>query len=314
MEKYASVVPVKFFPLLLIFLPFMGPAQLPFENSRFAEVDGERIHYRVWEAAEGSPGSRAAGVVLIHGFGASTYSWQQVADSLSQSGFQVIAVDMPPFGYSTKTPGINQSFTAHAMRLHRLLHEHFPGKNWHLAGHSMGGGVAQAYSLMYPQDLESVTFVAAALFTRLPHNDHSVNLLLRLSPLRIIFGEFIQEWLINESLIERLLSSAYGRTPEPDQVRAYLEPLLLPGTMRAILSAPAYHRELKRLKAPDLELPSLAIWGEDDSWVPFSGRKPALESMKDTELVLIKGAGHNPMETHFREFMGVWLPFLENFK
>ncbi len=296
---------------LLFGVPAVSCAGHPFPNSCFAEIKGTEIHYRYWEPAVES---HAGSVFLVHGFGASTYSWQQVADSLARSGFEVIAVDLPPFGYSGNSHRINQSFTAHAMRLHEFLHRYFPGRCWHMAGHSMGGGIVQAYALMFPEDLDSATFVSAVLFPELPFNDHSVNLLLRLSPLRFIIGEFAQKWLINEKRIERILRSAYGQKPNPGQVRAYTEPLSVPGTMRAILSAPAYHRELKSLDASNLEVPSLAVWGDADSWVPYTGKKPALDRMKDTELKLLEGVGHNPMETHFREFMAVWLPFLEKFR
>lgn len=282
---------------------------LPYDNSHITNIEGLKIHYRHWEAdAENPKGS----CLLIHGFGASTFSWEQVADSLQQRGFDVVAIDLPPFGYSDKSAHINQAVTAHARRLQTFIHETFPGRSWHIAGHSMGGAAVQAYALLYPEDLETVTFVSAALFTSLPRSESSANALLRLSPVHFLLGEFAEEWLLTDSNIERLLASAYGQEPSEEQVRAYLDPLTIPGTIKAILSAPAYHEYTVSLDAADLETRSLAIWGDADEWVPVESREQSLKKMPDTELILLEDVGHNPMETHFEQFMEAWIPFLEN--
>src|SRR5215475_8783612 len=52
--------------------------------SRFADVDGLRIHYQ--ERGSGAP------LVLLHGYTSSTFAWKEVFEPLSQQ-FRVIAVD-----------------------------------------------------------------------------------------------------------------------------------------------------------------------------------------------------------------------------
>ena len=66
------------------------------DHSRFAEVDGVRVHYQ--EA--GNPSDPA--VVLIHGFSSSTLVWSRVFLRLAEAGFRVIALDLLGFGYSGK--------------------------------------------------------------------------------------------------------------------------------------------------------------------------------------------------------------------
>ena len=285
-------------------------ADLPYSNSRMDTIDGVAIHYRHWEQPEGE---RKGSCLLLHGFGASTFSWQEVADSLYQLGYEVVAVDIPPFGFSDKSSRINQSVTAHALRLKQLITTAFPGRKWHLAGHSMGGRVAQAFSLQYPDQLHSVSFVSAALFSMLDDEPRPARALLRLSPLRFLFGELAEEWVITHRRLEDMLESAYGIPPDAEQVEAYLQPLRIPGTARAILAAASFHEELTSLDAANLRVPAIAIWGDSDDWVPVEGRKRALERMPDTELILLEGVGHNPMETHFDDFMRAWIPFLEQF-
>lgn len=283
---------------------------LPFENSHYFDADGVYMHYRHWNNENAETHGH---VLLIHGFGGSSFSWEAVADSLQSFGYEVIAVDIPPFGYSDKDHRINQSRTAHAQRIHELLKSEFPGRDWHLAGHSMGGAIAQAYALMYPDDLLSVTFVAPVLFSKLQPDDEDVRFLLRISPLSWIAGALAEEWLINYERVESLLASAYGTEPTEAQVEAYLKPLLIPGTARAILSSPVYYSEVESLHAANLAVPAKAIWGDADDWVSWESQKSTLERMPDIDLILLEGVGHNPMETHFEEFMNALLPFIRGF-
>ncbi len=282
----------------------------PYCNSRYIDTDGVSLHYRHWEASH----LQAAGhVILIHGFGGSSFSWEAVADSLQSLGYEIIAVDIPPFGYSDKNHRINQSRTAHAQRIHQLLQQEFPSREWHLAGHSMGGAIAQAYALMYPEDIMSVTFVAPVLFSNVQPDDGDVGFLRRISPLSWIAGALAEEWLINYERVESLLASAYGTEPTESQVAAYLQPLIIPGTARAILSSPVYYREVESLNAADLAVPAKAIWGDADDWVSWESQKDIMERMPGIDLFLLEGVGHNPMETHFEEFMNAWLPFIRRF-
>ncbi|MFW5725978.1 MAG: alpha/beta fold hydrolase, partial [Bacteroidota bacterium] len=96
------------------------------------------------------------------------------------------------------------------------------------------------------------------------------------------------------------------------QVEAYLEPLLLPGTARAILHMQRFSREIAVLDAAALDVPALAIWGENDTWVPLESGNKVLEKMPGVQLRVIEQAGHNPMETHPDQFMTLWMHFLDN--
>lgn len=61
----------------------------PAPDSRFAVVDGLRVHYK--RAGHGPV------VVLLHGSASSLYGFEQVAGLLSAS-FDVVRPDLPAFG------------------------------------------------------------------------------------------------------------------------------------------------------------------------------------------------------------------------
>ena len=63
-------------------------------DSKFIEVNDITIHYK--EAGQGKKT-----FILLHGFGASVYSWREVMDDFSQLGY-VIAYDRPAFGLTER--------------------------------------------------------------------------------------------------------------------------------------------------------------------------------------------------------------------
>src|ERR1044072_13258 len=85
------------------------------EHSRFADVDGVRVHYQ--EAGE----EENPVLVLIHGFASSTLVWSKVFLDLAQAGFRVIAVDLLGFGYSGKPRNGEYTIAGQAALLMRLL-------------------------------------------------------------------------------------------------------------------------------------------------------------------------------------------------
>ena len=280
-----------------------------FSNSNFARIDGIKLHYRIWEPERKTT---KGNVLMVHGFSGSTFSWQQAADSLTRAGYFAVAVDVPPFGYSDRAPRQNQSVTARAGLLHNFLQQEFPGTAWHLAGHSMGGGIVQAMALMYPESYESVTLVAPSLFSRIQKGRASPPAWMLIPGLTAFAGNLAESWFITRSRIEELLTSAYGIPPDKKQIDGYLEPLLVPGTARGILHAQRFREEIAEPDITTLSVPALAIWGENDTWVPLQSRKHILEKAPEITLSVINNAGHNPMETHIGEFMSLWLHFLNN--
>lgn len=84
-------------PLLIPVPPLEGtvpPEQLADPDSRFVEINGLQVHYKI--AGQGQPT-----LVLLHGFGASVFSWREVTEPLSEIG-TVIAFDRPAFGLTER--------------------------------------------------------------------------------------------------------------------------------------------------------------------------------------------------------------------
>ena len=107
-------------------------------------VNGEKIHFL--ETKTKKPG-KAWQVLFIHGSGGNGGLWHKVMHELS-SGYNSLAVDLPGHGESQgegrKTIREYTRFIAdflNAVGMEKVV----------LAGHSMGGGIAQDFSLQFPK-------------------------------------------------------------------------------------------------------------------------------------------------------------------
>jgi 3-oxoadipate enol-lactonase len=109
------------------------------------------LYYEV--SGEGQP------VVLIHGLGSSTRDWESQVSELSKS-HQVITLDLRGHGRSDKPAGPYQipMFAADLAGLLQALGIF----SAHLAGLSLGGGVAFQFALDYPSRVRSLTLVNTA--------------------------------------------------------------------------------------------------------------------------------------------------------
>jgi pimeloyl-ACP methyl ester carboxylesterase len=151
-------------PLLVPVPPIGGtvPArQLADADSRFVEISGLDVHYKA--AGAGQPV-----LVLLHGFGASTFTWQEVTAPLSEVG-TVLAFDRPAFGLTERPlpgewEGDNPYSPENQADLTIALLDQFGIREATLVGHSAGGTVATLTALRHPQRIAALVLVAPAIY------------------------------------------------------------------------------------------------------------------------------------------------------
>lgn len=117
----------------------MKPSQ-----SEFLSLRGRRIHVRRWQDDPAAPL-----LVLLHGWGDISATWQFVVDHLAQ-GWRVLAPDWRGFGLSQWN---NDSywFPDYVADLDALLEHYSPAAPVRLVAHSMGGNVACLYAGLRPE-------------------------------------------------------------------------------------------------------------------------------------------------------------------
>jgi pimeloyl-ACP methyl ester carboxylesterase len=120
----------------------------PGASSRFARVNGVRLHY---VRAGAGPA-----VVLLHGWPQTWFAWRE-AIALLSARFTVIAPDLRGLGLSERPPGGYDKRTI-AADIRALIAETAGGRA-HVVGHDMGGKTAFMLAHLHPESVDRLVLV-----------------------------------------------------------------------------------------------------------------------------------------------------------
>src|SRR5215471_1263545 len=179
--------------------------------------------------AERGP-DRGMPVVMLHGWGASLYTFRHAFESLPSRGIRVIASDLRGFGLSTRPaqPGA-YSMDAYIADLESLI-DALELERPALAGHSMGGGLALHYALRWPARVKALALIA-------PTGLVPATALLPLRATPRFAVEAIGERLVPRWMVEWILRHAAFRDVSRITARVideYWAPTQIPGFMRGV--------------------------------------------------------------------------------
>lgn len=267
-----------------------------FANSRYVMVDDVRLHVRDWNGN----GSSLCPVLLVHGFAGSTFSFRELAPALAKAGHRVLAIDLPGFGYSQRSGFSGTAVDA----LWQLLERERPGQAWCLLGHSMGAKLVGQMVAQAPGKVQAVVYSNGS---PLVSSERRKKWFASSGLIRKAAISWVENFYLNEKKFTDVLSQAYARPATRDEARGYLQPLLIPGTVTAVFSGYAKKWSDDITPAQISTVPSSIIWGDKDSWVkPEVGRTLA-KNIPAATFLMISGAGHCPIETHFERVLPVVL-------
>lgn len=288
----------------------LDPAQLAPATGRFVTAAGTRTF--VEEA--GPPDGPA--VVLVHGFGGSTYSWRATLPALAAAGYHALALDLRGFGLSDKNSGDDFSHGAQADFVAAVMTAAGIERAV-LVGHSMGGSVIAHFALRHPERVQALVFVDGAV--RGPAAGGAEMGLPAWLGALVDFGPF-QRWgqlvLLNFLSRDRMTEvqrSAYYRQDlvTADVVEGYLKVQKIRGWELALLGV---LRDSGRNTLPQplsaLAAPALVIWGEHDSWIPLASGEALRDALPQAEWAVIAESGHLPMEEAPEAFNAALLDYL----
>jgi pimeloyl-ACP methyl ester carboxylesterase len=265
------------------------------EHSRFALIDGARIHYQ-----EAGPADAPA-IILIHGFTAFNLVWSEVLLPISAAGFRVIAPDLLGHGFTEKPKGGEYTIESQARMVIGLM-EHLGIESATLVGNSYGGAIAAICALDYSARVARLVLVGAVI------NDDAKNqFLLRVARAPLV-GDIVTPLLMDSNMIiRRRLKKIHSEFAhllfDEKRLQARHLPLRAASTQRAIL------RTLRRWKAERIEReahqitqPTLLIWGEQDTETPLRLGRRLNELIPDSRLIVFRPCGHLPQEEYPVEF------------
>ncbi len=306
-----SVVVVLLFIIFVLpyLLPLNGPApvdptKLVEPNGAFVQAGDTRMYYQ-------KAGSGDVPIVLVHGFGASSFSWRNNLNPIAAAGFTVYAPDMRGFGLSDKGWDKSMSQDAQADRLKTFL-DAVGIDRAVLAGNSMGGGIVTNFALRYPDRVRGLVLVDAAIYGGM--NSGLVSALVSLPGIQRWAQHLVRFILANDDRNASTIKSAWfdGSQVTPDVLSGYRRALQTPDWdigLLALLRDGMSNDLGPRLK--DLHAPTLIVWGEHDTWISPSNAPKLNADIAGSKLAIIPQAGHVPHEEKPEEFNKLVIDFVK---
>lgn len=292
---------VLFGPLVIPIQPLEGlvpAANLADQDSRFVEVAGVELHVKT----SGEPGStEAPAFVLLHGFGASVYSWHEIMPELADMG-GAVAFDRPGFGLSERpragewTRGRNPYTPARQIDLTIGLMDQLGIDSAILVGNSSGGTVAAEVALRHPDRVAGLVLVNAAVYRSGGPPTWSRPLLHTPQMNRV--GPLLMRTLADEPG-ENLIRAAWADEERIDEetLRAYRQYTQIEGWDRALWEISKATRPSEAEgRISEIAAPTLVVTGAADVIVPPEDAKRLAEALPAGQLAVLDDCGHVPQE------------------
>jgi pimeloyl-ACP methyl ester carboxylesterase len=266
-----------------------GRKSTPVVQSRFANVNGVRLHYLA--AGMGEP------VILLHGYAETSHMWRPLIAELARTR-TVIAPDLRGAGASS-TPGGGYTKTEMAQDIHALARK-LGFEHIRIVGHDIGLMVAYAYAAQYPAEVDRIALMDA--FLPGVGNWREVWLMRDLwhfhfygkTPLALVHG---RERIYFEHFWNDFAANARHSISERDR-RIYTKAYARPGGMRAGFEYfRAFEKDAEdfaRFAQAPLRMPMLVLTGEKASGEALIQQARLVAA--DVEGVVVPKSGHWLME------------------
>ncbi len=231
-------------------------------------------------------------LLLLHGLGASSFSWRHNLEVLAQK-YRVLAPDLPPHGRTGPISADGYRLETLAAGVLAFLDRRGVDKAA-VAGNSLGGSLALLLAHHYPERVAALILLApAAASTRVPLIFYP----LRLPGAGLFFASLLGPWMLPLAL--KLMY--YRRELITPEVVAGYAPTF--STLARRLALRRLCRDLKPWPLMEVEAllqgirqPVTIIWGEQDRILPVSQASWLKERLPQAEFHLLPEVGHAPQE------------------
>ena len=271
-------------------------------TSQFIDVADARVHVRV----------RGTGpaLFLIHGSFSSLHTWEPWEDSLS-TNFTTVSMDLPGHGLTGSNQQDDYS-QEHYVRVVFDIADRLGIDSFAVAGNSMGGNVAYRMALNQPKRITKLLLIDAAgpPATGTPPGSKPSG-----SPFifRLLSTPVLSTMMVKctpKFLFRSTLKDVYG-DPEritDAQVDRYYDLILREGNREATLKR--FRGSRTATPSGVVRCPTFILWGEQDRWIPVSVANRFHEAIPGSQLAIMKGVGHVPMEEQPAESLAAVRGFL----
>jgi pimeloyl-ACP methyl ester carboxylesterase len=236
---------------------------------------------RWWRAGSGPD------VVFCHGTPWSSELWRPIAEALAPY-VTVHLWDMPGYGRSSKDPEHRVSLDVQGELLGDLL-AYWGLESPHVVAHDIGGAVALRTHLLHGKPYASLVLVDVVALR--PWGSEFFRLVAEYPQ---VFARLPRA--IHEGALRAYISGASHR----GLAREALDALVAPWSdevgqaafYRQIAQADEAHTDEIEPLYPTVDVPTLVVWGRDDTWIPVDRAGRLSELVPGARLRLVEDAGH----------------------
>lgn len=255
--------------------------------SQFLSLQGMEVHYR----DEGNP-LDSLPIVLLHGTSSSLHTYDRWTKKLSGTR-RVIRMDLPAFGLTGPHPTRDYSMERYADFVNDFLIALNIDKCI-LGGNSLGGNITWNFALKYPAKAEKLILIDASGY---PIKAESVPIAFTLAntPIANKLLTIITPRFMAEASIQNVYAD---KTKVSDElVDRYFELTLRKGNRQGLVDRMTMAIDsTAHLRIPQIEHPTLLLWGEQDYLVPIASAYRFQKDLINDTLVILPSLGHVPME------------------
>lgn len=275
----------------------------PTPMDHFIKVGDVNFHYREY------PGT-GEDVFLLHGYGSSTYTWEDVAPYLQKQGYHVWALDMKGFGWSDKPEDAKYDPLTLMEDVNRWM-DVMGLDDVTFVGNSLGGAVAVLMALEHPERMGRMVLIDAAFY-----NQKERPLVVRMAGMpfsrgvaKLFFGRWAIKWNMNrvfyhdDRVTEEKIDAYFVRMCTPNALNAQI-------SVARSLDFSIFEKYTRRI--PEIKTKTLIIWGREDQWIPLKNGFRFRKEIADSMIAVIPECGHIPQEEYPEGTARLIADFMQN--
>jgi pimeloyl-ACP methyl ester carboxylesterase len=255
-------------------------------------------------------GHGGTAVILIHGFGTSSFLWRNVAPAISDAGHTAYAIDMFGHGESDRPVDSDFGIAAQAEYLDAAMTALRVARGI-IVGVDIGGAVALRLAATRPERVEKLVLINTPAFDEIPSRDITQ---MQRSTAKFAFRT-TRGVLGAAPLIEGVLK---GSVSDPDTkmpvklIARYLAPFAgRDGVNHLLAIASSINADdLEDVDIKTIHVPALVVWGEEDQWVDSKMADRLVNALPDGRLVRIPGIGRLVPEENPEQMSTLLLDFM----
>lgn len=236
----------------------------------FINIDGTDINYEIFGDNDAKP------LLILHGWMASINAMAPIWRYF-QNSRKVIVLDFPGQGGASKEPPISWGVPEYGEMVKHFM-EKLGLKKVDVIGHSFGGRVIIYLASKYPEIFDKIILTdAAGIKPKMTFKKW-----IRIKSYKM--GKFFIKLVTPKNRYEEKINELRKKYGSSDY--AAISSAVMRETFNKVISLDLSD------KLKDIKNPTLLMWGENDIDTPLYMAKKMEKDIKDSGLVILKGAGH----------------------